>query len=89
MLSTLSKCPYGIHSTMRNQNHTGYACANLCKETSSNMNETLGQVHNLIQKYEKRLEAKKQQVYLNPNDCVEGIIVALEQVIADLKEISK
>lgn len=53
------------------------------------MNETLGQVHNLIQKYEKRLEAKKQQVYLNPNDCVEGIIVALEQVIADLKEISK
>ena len=53
------------------------------------MNETLGQIHNLIQKYETRLNAKKQQVYLNPNDCVEGIIVCLEQVIADLKEISK
>jgi hypothetical protein len=53
------------------------------------MNETLGQVHSLIRKYETRLEAKKQQVRLNPNDCVEGIIVALEQVIADLKEIAK
>lgn len=53
------------------------------------MNLLQGKIFALIQKYETRVNAKKQQVYLNPNDCVEGIIVALEQVIQDLKEISK
>jgi hypothetical protein len=53
------------------------------------MNLLQGKVFALIKQYETRLNAKKQQVYLNPNDCVEGIIVALEQVIADLKEIAK
>lgn len=53
------------------------------------MNLLQGKVFALIQQYETRLEQKKQQVSRNPNDCVEGIIVALEQVIQDLKNISK
>jgi predicted component of type VI protein secretion system len=53
------------------------------------MNELQGKVYALIQKYETRLNAKRQQVSLNPNDCVEGVIIAMEDVIADLKEISK
>lgn len=53
------------------------------------MNLLQGKVFALIQKYETRLDAKKQQFRLNQNDCVEGVIIALEEVIADLKEISK
>ena len=53
------------------------------------MNELQGKVYELIRKYETRLNAKRQQVSLNPNDCVEGIIVALEEVVQDLKKISK
>jgi hypothetical protein len=53
------------------------------------MNLLQQKLYTLIQKYETRLDAKKQQLRLNQNDCVEGIIVCLEQVIADLKEIAK
>jgi len=74
---------------MRNTNHSSNACYDLCKETPSNMNLLQQKLYTLIQKYETRLDAKKQQLRLNQNDCVEGIIVCLEQVIADLKEIAK
>jgi hypothetical protein len=53
------------------------------------MNDIKDKLRSLIRRYEKRLEEKNLQVKSRPNDCVEGIIVALEQVIEDLKEAAK
>lgn len=45
------------------------------------------EIKNLVQKYEDRIKAKKKQQEYNPNDLVDGIILALEDVIKDLKNL--
>jgi hypothetical protein len=45
-------------------------------------------INTLIERYEKRMVEKKKQQEYNPNDVVEGIIVALEEVVEDLKQIN-
>jgi len=44
-------------------------------------------INKLIEKYENRIENKKKQQIYNQNDVVEGIILTLEQVVEDLKNI--
>jgi hypothetical protein len=47
------------------------------------------QINKLIEKYENRIENKKIQQIYNQNDIVEGIILTLEQVVEDLKNLPK
>ena len=44
-------------------------------------------IKELIKKYEKRIKAKKEQQIYNHNDMVDGIILALEEVIEDLENL--
>lgn len=53
------------------------------------MNYNFEQIHNLIRKYETRLSSKRQQLHLNPSDCIKGTIAALEEVLEDLKRIAQ
>ena len=46
-------------------------------------------VKELIKKYEERIESKKEQQEKNHNDIVEGVIIALEDVVEDLKKLQK
>jgi predicted component of type VI protein secretion system len=44
-------------------------------------------IKELINKYEKRIKTKKKQQIYNHNDLVDGIILALEEVIEDLENL--
>jgi hypothetical protein len=46
-------------------------------------------IQSLIRKYERRIEDKKERIKKVPNDCLNGIILALEDVIEDLKQLTK